>query len=53
MKDGDVVLLQNTRFRGAEETKNGEAVQQRAGFPGRCIMYAMHSVPLTEHTAPL
>ena len=24
MKDGDVVLLQNTRFRGAEETKNGE-----------------------------
>lgn len=25
MKDGDVVLLQNTRFRGAEETKNGEA----------------------------
>ena len=24
MKNGDVVLLQNTRFRGAEETKNGE-----------------------------
>ena len=24
MKDGDVVLLQNTRFRGKEETKNGE-----------------------------
>ena len=24
MKDGDVVLLQNTRFRGTEETKNGE-----------------------------
>ena len=24
MKDGDVVLLQNTRFRGNEETKNGE-----------------------------
>ncbi len=23
MKDGDIVLLQNTRFRGAEETKNG------------------------------
>ncbi len=23
MKEGDVVLLQNTRFRGAEETKNG------------------------------
>jgi len=25
MKEGDVVLLQNTRFRGVEETKNGEA----------------------------
>ncbi len=25
MKEGDVVLLQNTRFRGAEETKNGES----------------------------
>ena len=25
MKEGDVVFLQNTRFRGAEETKNGEA----------------------------
>lgn len=24
MNDGDIVLLQNTRFRGAEETKNGE-----------------------------
>ena len=24
MKEGEVVLLQNTRFRGAEETKNGE-----------------------------
>ena len=24
MNDGDVVLLQNTRFRGQEETKNGE-----------------------------
>ncbi|MBR6018803.1 MAG: phosphoglycerate kinase [Lachnospiraceae bacterium] len=25
MQEGDVVLLQNTRFRGSEETKNGEA----------------------------
>ncbi|MCD8038456.1 MAG: phosphoglycerate kinase [Lachnospiraceae bacterium] len=25
MNEGDVVLLQNTRFRGADETKNGEA----------------------------
>ncbi len=28
MKEGDVVLLQNTRFRGAEETKNGEQFSQ-------------------------
>ena len=31
MKDGDVVLLENTRYR-AEETKNGEAFLQRTGF---------------------
>ena len=30
MKDGDVVLLQNTRYR-AEETKNGEALSQELG----------------------
>ncbi len=24
MKEGEVILLENTRFRGAEETKNGE-----------------------------
>ena len=24
MKDGEIVFLENTRFRGAEETKNGE-----------------------------
>ncbi len=28
MADGDVILLQNTRFRGEEETKNGEAFSQ-------------------------
>ena len=28
MNEGDVVLLQNTRFRGSEETKNGEAFSQ-------------------------
>ena len=28
MKEGEVVLLQNTRFRGAEETKNGEKFSQ-------------------------
>ena len=25
MKDGEIVVLENTRFRGSEETKNGEA----------------------------
>ena len=25
MKDGEIVVLENTRFRGAEETKNGES----------------------------
>ena len=25
MKDGEIVVLENTRFRGAEETRNGEA----------------------------
>ena len=25
MKDGEIVVVENTRFRGAEETKNGEA----------------------------
>ncbi|MCF0131256.1 MAG: phosphoglycerate kinase [Pseudobutyrivibrio sp.] len=28
MAEGDVILLQNTRFRGAEETKNGEEFSQ-------------------------
>ena len=31
MKDGDVILLENTRYR-AEETKNGEEFLQRTGF---------------------
>ena len=33
MKEGDVVLLQNTRFRGAEETKNGEAFSKELADP--------------------
>ena len=28
MKDGEIVVLENTRFRGAEETKNGEAFSE-------------------------
>ena len=36
MKDGDVILLENTRYR-AEETKKRRGIQQRAGFPLRRI----------------
>ena len=28
MKDGEIVVLENTRFRGAEETKNGEEISK-------------------------
>ena len=31
MKDGEVILLENTRYR-AEETKNGEAFSKELGF---------------------
>ena len=31
MNEGDVVLLQNTRFRGKEETKNGEEFSKELG----------------------
>ena len=31
MADGEVVLLQNTRFRGADETKNGENLSKELG----------------------
>ena len=48
MKDGDVVLLQNTRFRGKEETKNGEEFS-KSWLIWLMIMYAMHLVLLTEH----
>lgn len=36
MKDGDVILLENTRYR-KEETKKRRRVQQRSGFFMRCI----------------
>ncbi len=31
MQDGEIVLLENTRFRGAEETKNGEGFASELG----------------------
>ena len=44
MKDGEVVLLQNTRYR-AEETKNGEAFSKDLAslcdvFVKRCVWYS-------------
>ena len=35
MNEGDVVLLQNTRFRGKEETKNGEEFSKELAEIGR------------------
>lgn len=31
MKDGEIVVLENTRFRGADETKNGEGLAKELG----------------------
>ena len=31
MKDGEIVVLENTRFRGADETKNGEGFSKELG----------------------
>jgi phosphoglycerate kinase len=51
MKEGDVVLLQNTRFRGKEETKPEEAgeafAKELADLADDYVL--MHSVQLTEH----
>ena len=52
MKEGDVVLLQNTRFRGAEETKNGEEFR-KSWLIWLISMYATHSDLPTEHMLPL
>ena len=44
MKEGDVVLLQNTRFRGAEETKNGEEFSKElADLADDCVCDAFGS----------
>lgn len=47
MNDGDVILLENTRFR-PEETKNGEAFSK--DLASICDVFVMmHSEQLTEH----
>ncbi len=38
MNNGDVVLLQNTRFRGAEETKNGEEFSKELASLADCFV---------------
>lgn len=38
MNDGDVVLLENTRFRGAEETKNGEEFSKELASLADCYV---------------
>lgn len=55
MNEGDVVLLQNTRFRGKEETKPKEAGEaSRKSLPiWLTFMCATLSVPLTGRTLPL
>ena len=48
MKEGEIVLLQNTRFRGAEETKNGEEFSKELADLAD-TMYVMLSDLLIEH----
>ena len=50
MKDGDVVLLENTRYR-AEETKN-EKPSARIWLPSATCLLTMRLVRLTGLTAP-
>ena len=38
MNEGDVILLQNTRFRGKEETKNGEAFSKELADLADCYV---------------
>ena len=49
MKDGDVVLLQNTRYR-AEETKNGEEFSKELASLADVFVMMPLAQP-TEHTA--
>ena len=50
MKDGEVILLENTRYR-AEETKNGDEFSKE--LASLCDVFVNDAlVLLTEHTAP-
>ena len=51
MNEGDVVLLENTRYR-AEETKNEDTFS--AELASLCDVFVMMPLELlTEHTAPM
>ena len=51
MKDGDVVLLQNTRFRGKEETKNGEEFSKElADLADDYVCDALSLIHISEPT---
>ena len=41
MKDGEIVVLENTRFRGAEETKNGEDFAKELAELVDCEVFVM------------
>lgn len=41
MKEGEIVVLENTRFRGAEETKNGEAFAKELAELVDCEVFVM------------
>lgn len=41
MKDGEIVVLENTRFRGAEETKNGEDFAKELAELVGCEVFVM------------
>ena len=47
MQEGDVVLLQNTRFRGKEETKNGEDFSKE--LADLADVYAVSYKHITSH----
>ena len=51
MKEGDVVLLQNTRFRALRRQRTARSSAKSSRI-SQTIMYATRSVPPTEHTLP-
>lgn len=46
MKDGEIVVLENTRFRGADETKNGENLAKELAdlVDGEVFDFLLHKI---------